>query len=322
MRIVLGIDGGQSHTEAVVADLDGRVLGRGHGGPSNHVEAPGGRERLRGAIADSVGMALAKAGLGPLGDARFAAAHCAMTGEADFKHDIIGSLVQADQLDVAHDTPAALAGATGGRPGIVVIAGTGSVAFGEAPDGRVARAGGLGYAFGDEGSAFGVVRDTLRAAMQAIDRGERPSPLTEQLATRFDVDDLRAMPMRFYNHKVTRDEVAAAARDVLEAADAGDPLAAAVVRDGTLALVELVANVAGRLDMPAADVRMVGGMFRHVPYRMAFERTLRARLPESRSARPLMGPAEGAVLLALRAAGRALDAAVVAGLREAGQVAP
>lgn len=315
MQTVLGVDGGQSHTEAVVADMDGRVLGRGRGGPSNHVEAPGGRERLRAAVADSVGGALAHAGLGPLAATRFVAAHFAMTGEADFKHEIIASVVETDQLDVAHDTPAALAGATGGAPGIAIIAGTGSVAFGESADGHVARSAGFGYLFGDEGSGFGVARDALRAAMRAVDRGERMSPLMEQLAVRFDVRDLRDMPMRFYNHHVSRDEVAAAARDVLEAADAGDPMATTVVRDGVAALVGMVVNVATRLAMSAPDVRMVGGMFRHVPYRMAFERAVRAAIPGARAALPLLGPAEGAVMLALRAAGRTLDEDVVRTLR-------
>ncbi len=314
MQIVLGVDGGQSHTEAVVADARGRVLGRGHGGPSNHVEAPGGRERLHAAIRDSVGMALAEAGLGSLEGAHFLAAHCAMTGEADFKHDIIGALVQADVLEVAHDTPAALAGATGGAPGIAVIAGTGSVAFGQAPDGRVARAAGFGYAFGDEGSGFGIARDAIRAAMQAIDRGAPPSPLVESLAQRFAVADLRDLPMRFYNHHVTRDEIAAAARDVLEAAHAGDPLAGQVVADGITALVDMVATVAARLDFEAPDVRMVGGMFKHVPYRMRFERVLRQRVAGARAALPLLGPAAGAVMLALRRAGLDVDADVVAAL--------
>ena len=315
MQIVLGVDGGQSHTEAVVADLEGHVLGRGRGGPSNHVEAPGGRERLRKAVVDSVGAALAGASLGPLAGTRFVAAHFAMTGEADFKHDIIASVVETDRLDVAHDTPAALAGATGGAPGIAIIAGTGSVAFGESADGHVARSAGFGYLFGDEGSGFGVARDALRAAMTAVDRGERMSPLMEQLAVRFDVRDLRDMPMRFYNHHVSRDEVAAAARDVLEAADAGDPLAAAVVRDGIAALVAMVVNVATKLAMTAPDVRMVGGMFRHVPYRMAFERAVRVAIPGAHAALPLLGPAEGAVMLALRGAGRPLDADVVQALR-------
>lgn len=314
MRIVLGVDGGQSHTEAVVADERGRVLGRGLGGPSNHVEAPGGRDRLRAAIRDSVGGALAEAGLEPLDRTRFLAAHCAMTGEADFKHDVIGALVRADHLDVAHDTPAALAGATGGASGIAVIAGTGSVAFGEAPDGRVVRVGGFGYAFGDEGSGFGIAREAIRAAMMAIDCGERPSPLMEQLARRFDVVDLRHVPMRFYNHHVTRDAIAAAAQDVLDAAQAGDPLAGAVVRDGVEALVRMAATAAGRLGMVSPDVRMVGGMFRHVPYRMLFERSLRLAVPDARAALPLLGPAAGAVMLALRRAGRLVDADVVAAL--------
>lgn len=316
-RIVLGVDGGQSHTEAVVADIDGRVLGRGRGGPSNHVEAPGGRERLQRAVEQSVGGALAQAGLGLPDDARFEAAHFAMTGEADFKHEIIRGIVTATWLDVAHDTPAALAGATGGAPGIAIIAGTGSVAFGENADGDVARCGGYGYLFGDEGSGFGIARDALRACMMTVDHGAPLSPLTTTFMARFAVTDLREMPMRFYNHQVSRDEVAAAARDVLSAADAGDPLATEVVRDGIGVLADMVRTVAVRLSMATADVRLVGGMFRHVPYRMAFERALRAVLPDARASQPLLGPAEGAVMLALRRAGRPIDAQVISALTSA-----
>ena len=62
--LYLGIDGGQTGTQAVLADATGRVLGRGAGGPSNHVEMPGGRERLRDAVIDSANAALREAGLG------------------------------------------------------------------------------------------------------------------------------------------------------------------------------------------------------------------------------------------------------------------
>jgi N-acetylglucosamine kinase-like BadF-type ATPase len=69
-QIFLGVDGGQSHTEAIAADEAGRILGRGFGGASNHAEQPGGRERLRNAILESVGAALKKANLPPLGRLR------------------------------------------------------------------------------------------------------------------------------------------------------------------------------------------------------------------------------------------------------------
>ena len=97
-ELYLGVDGGQSRTEAVVADRDGRVLGRGRGGPSNHADQPGGRERLRRAVVESVGSALRAAGGRSIGDTEFAGAHCAMTGGADFKEEVVTSILRARHL--------------------------------------------------------------------------------------------------------------------------------------------------------------------------------------------------------------------------------
>ncbi|MEO8074430.1 MAG: hypothetical protein ABI686_14415, partial [Acidobacteriota bacterium] len=88
-KIFLGVDGGQSHTEAVIADENGKILGRGFGGASNHAEHPSGRERLRNAVLASVGEALKNAGLISPEKIVFAAAHFGMTGGADFKQEII-----------------------------------------------------------------------------------------------------------------------------------------------------------------------------------------------------------------------------------------
>ncbi|MBA2354824.1 MAG: ATPase, partial [Acidobacteria bacterium] len=161
----LGIDGGQTRTRAVVADATGQVVGRGVGGPSNHVEAPGGRDRLRAGVSDSVAAALQQAGLPVLAEIAFASVYCGMTGEADYKHEVIAPLLRTSALLVEHDAPAALAGATVGEAGIIAIAGTGSVVYGETSSGERARTGGWGYLFGDEGSGFGLARDAVCAAL-------------------------------------------------------------------------------------------------------------------------------------------------------------
>ncbi|NDD65978.1 MAG: ATPase, partial [Acidobacteria bacterium] len=130
LKLYLGIDGGQSHTTALIADGRGRLLGRGGAGPSNHTREPGGRERLIGAVRGSVGEAAREAGLS--GDnPRFVSAHLALTGEPDEKIAIVHEILRAEHLVVGHDAPGALAGALAGGDGIVVLAGTGSVACGE-----------------------------------------------------------------------------------------------------------------------------------------------------------------------------------------------
>ena len=168
-EIYLGVDGGQSHTEAILSDENGNVLGRGTGGASNHAEIPGGRERLQNAVKNAVGNALKAANLPPLEETVFASAHFGMTGGAIYKQEIIGALIKAEKLTVGHDAPTALFGATAGKPGVVVIAGTGSVVFGVNSSGETARAGGLGYLFSDEGSGFWLAAQMIRLAIKEND---------------------------------------------------------------------------------------------------------------------------------------------------------
>ena len=301
--LYLGIDGGQTQTKAVIADATGRILGRGLGGPSNHVEAPGGRERLRRAIVDSAGGALRVAGLGDLDTLTFAAVYCGMTGEADFKTEVITPLFPRAIVRVEHDAPAALAGATLGAAGVVVIAGTGSVVYGENGEGAVARTGGWGYVFGDEGSGFGLARDGVRAALDALDDVGPPTRLVETLTRRFGVQDLRLMPMAMYNGHISRDGVAEAAADVLDAWREGDDVAAQVVSTGLDALARRVRTVATRVQLAEPLVCLSGGVFRSAPYAAAFTAAVQRLLPVARVQPARLSAAAGAVLLAFRTAG-------------------
>lgn len=314
LPLYLGIDGGQTQTKALLADASGRVIGRGVGGPSNHVEAPGGRERLRTGVTASATAALAQAGLGSVAEATFAAVYCGMTGEADFKTDVIAPIFRTGVLVVEHDAPAALAGATLGAPGIIVIAGTGSVVYGESAGGARARTGGWGYVFGDEGSGFGLAREAVRAALDALDDVGPPTTLVDALSERFGTSDLRELPMAMYNGRVTRDAVAAASRDVLAAWLAGDHVAARIVDDGLDALARRVLAVARRLEMADPRVCLSGGVFRAPAYADACGARVRRRVPDAHLSMARLSPAAGAVLLALRAAGVPITDAVRARL--------
>lgn len=308
--LFLGIDGGQTGTQAVIATADGRVLGRGEGGPSNHVEAPGGRDRLRAAILDSTGAALRDAGLGAVEATTFDAAYCAMTGEADFKTEIITPLLRARVLRVEHDAPAALAGGTLGEPGIIVVAGTGSVVYGESGTGQACRAGGWGYVFGDEGSGFGLAREALRACLDALDGVGPDTALVPVLSRYFGVEDLRPLPMVMYNGHLTRDAIAAAAPEVLATWQANDDVATRVVDAGLAALARRVQSVSARLTMPAPLVCLAGGVFRSLPYAAAFASRVHALVPGASVEPARLGAAAGALLLAYRAGGVPVSATI------------
>src|SRR5258705_680964 len=272
----LGVDGGQSHTEAIIADARGNILGRGQGGPSNHAEQPGGRERLRRAIVDSVGTALRAAGARSIADTEFAAAHCAMTGGAYFKEEIIGSILNATHLEVGHDSPAALAGATAGGPGIVVIAGTGSVAYGESSGGKRLRVGGWGYLFGDEGGGFWVALQGIKRAMLGYDGFAEQTVLGALALEHFSNADLQTLSMAVYRDDVTRDRLATFAAIVHQAAQQGDNVARNIFEEGGKFLAALARTVSNLLQLEPSELHFscVGGVFRVELMREAFRRSL------------------------------------------------
>lgn len=316
MKLFLGVDGGQSHTEALIADDSGRILGRGLGGPSNHAEQPGGRERLGNAVTDSVSGALAAVG-GTIAGTRFEAAHFGMTGGADFKEEIIAGIISANSLAVGHDAPTALMGATGGDPGIVVIAGTGSVVYGENADGESARAGGLGYLFSDEGSGFWLAAEVIRRAIREQDGAIDPVGAEKMVLDFFEIDAVRDLTTPFYNGLVSRERVASLAKRIAEEAKRGDEFTTALIRKGAGAIVANVTAVAKRLGFVSGfSVSGVGGVFRGHVFADEFVAELGRRLPVAKFAWPKFGPAKGALLLAYRSAKIELSENLLSNLKD------
>ena len=146
MKYFLGVDGGQSSTTALVGDEHGRVIGVGRAGPCNHAGPAEGRDKFVRALSACLSEALTNAGVA--GDQRFEAACMGFSGGPTDKEALAREIVVAEKYSITHDALIALVGATGGEPGVVVVAGTGSIAFGRNAEGRTARAGGWGYASG------------------------------------------------------------------------------------------------------------------------------------------------------------------------------
>ncbi len=303
VKIFLGVDGGQSHTEAIIADERGVILGRGTGGASNHAEIPGGRERLENAIINSVGEALKAASLPALSETVFASAHCGMTGGAIYKEEIIGTVIKAEKLTVGHDAPTALFGATAGKPGIVVIAGTGSVVFGINERGETARAGGLGYLFSDEGSGFWLAVQMIRLAVKEQDELIESCGILRLVLDFFGRSEIREITDDFYNGKISRDEIAALAESAHRAAAEGNQAIRAQIFYGVGVLIESVRRVAQKLNFQTAfPVAGVGGMFCALLMNEYFTAALAEKVPHAEFIKPRFGPATGALLLSYKQA--------------------
>ena len=297
----LGVDGGQSSTTALIGDDAGAVVGFGRGGPCNHVGAAEGRAKFLSAIGGCVQQACDAAGLA---SPEFAAACLGFSGGPADKETLVRELISAERLTVTHDALIALSGACAGEPGLITIAGTGSIAFGRNAEGTTARAGGWGYIFGDEGSAFDITRQALRAALRHEEGWGPRTALRSVLLETTGARDANVLLHWFYTAEWPRSRVARLSKLVDEAAASGDPVAQQIIDGAARDLAGLAAAVRAQLFAAGEPARVayIGGVFRSERLRERFR--MLVELEEgNRFGAPALGPAAGALIEAYRAAG-------------------
>jgi N-acetylglucosamine kinase-like BadF-type ATPase len=303
----LGVDGGQSSTTAIIGDETGRLLGIGRGGPCNHVGASEGPAKFIDAIHASLGAACRQAGLDAAA-VRFASACLGFSGGPADKQSIVRQILGSDRIAVTDDASIALSGALAGEPGIVIIAGTGSIAFGRNREGRTARAGGWGYLFGDEGGGFWIVREALRAALRWEEGWGSPTALRAILLDSTGARNINDLMHRCYTPEFPRPRIAGLALLVNYAAENGDPMAQKILGEAAGELARLARAVGRQLFNPREPVRCAytGGVFHSRTLLTRFREALE-RGPEPGfglvATAPVHDPAVGALLEAYRAMG-------------------
>jgi glucosamine kinase len=309
-RYVAGIDGGQSSTTAVIVRDDGALLARGTAGPAAHVDEPRGSTRCADACAKALAHALEAAGLAPATE--LAAVHIGLSGW-DAHFDGAPPALAARTVRIGHDAPIALAGAVQSRPAVVVIAGTGSVAYGEDASGGSVRIGGWGPLFGDAGSSYTLACDALTRAMAADDRGTQ-SALGEAALAFFDRRDLRELATAAVQGRIARAELASFARVVHDAARLGDADAVEIVGSAASALAALAATTLARLGGKGViPVALAGGAFANEAFFARTRDRLAVSAPRALAVRPRYEPAVGAALLAFAEAGIDVPAPITEG---------
>ncbi len=306
-ELFLGIDGGQSSTTALIGDAEGRVLGMGRGGPCNHVKTGDGRAKFMGAIGGCVGKACAEAGLDPV-SVRFAAAGAGFSGGPADKDALLREIVRADEWLITNDALIALTGATNGAPGIITIAGTGSISFGRNGAGNIARAGGWGYVYGDEGGGFDLTRQALRAGLRQHEGWGPATKLHDKLLAATGAAEMNDLLHRFYTTDWPRPEIAKLSRLVDEAAIEGDAVACQILETAALRLADYTTAVRRQLFQPdePARVAWIGGVFKSRLLRERFAAEVERESANS-CGDPIYGPAAGALLEAYHLAGRAVS---------------
>ncbi|MGC8485753.1 MAG: BadF/BadG/BcrA/BcrD ATPase family protein, partial [Candidatus Baltobacteraceae bacterium] len=254
MQLFAGIDVGQSTTKVALVDERGTVLARASGGAGDELGLGATSTRLRDAVESTFAAAMRRAGL-----SASTRIESAVVGISGFEGRVRGRSprISARHLRYTHDSENALAGAHAGGPGVAAIAGTGSVVVARARDGGEVRVGGYGYLFGDDGSAFGLARDALRAALVAADAG-RASGLLDAVERHFGCGAAE-IARRFYDGGLARAEIAALAPAILARAQTGDSPARTLVSAHASALAEQMRTAARRARLRAPFVAVLGG---------------------------------------------------------------
>jgi len=303
---VLGVDGGGSGTRCVIASLSGHILARGSGGPSNLLTA--GFDGAAEAIQAAVEEASRRCGINS-----FIASVMGLAGteRASTVESLVAQLTLLDlgDLSIIGDAQVALAGATGCGPGVVVISGTGSIAYGENEAGETARAGGWGWRLGDEGSGYDIGNRALLAALRDHDGRGPATLLTEKVRGSLGLGDLDELVDLTYRGNMGSEEVAALAGLVGEAAGEGDNVALRILEGAGVELGVAASAVIGRLGLTGGfTLGLVGGVFNLGPLiRESLERSVRRTAPECVISCPRFPPEVGAALLALRDVGVDLE---------------
>jgi glucosamine kinase len=299
----LGIDGGGSHTRAVMADADGTIVGTGVGASINprHHDAPTVRERLRELVRRSRGsraepLSAAFLSLGGISTRADAEAVEAIVAEID---ELAGAKVA-----VANDAIAALVGGLSGRPGMVLIAGTGSACYGVAADGRSHWCGGWEHRADDAGSAYWIAIEALRAAVRVEDGRLPSSPLRDLVFNRWPLAEPRALAERLSRGDIDRAALATLAPEVITLA-ASDALARSIVDRAADELAQMVAVTAARLfALHPSELILTGGLARSgPPFTPMLVSRIEAISPGVKVVEPELPPVLGAVIEAARLAG-------------------
>ena len=296
---VLGIDVGGTKTVCLLVDEGERVIAEGREDGANLQGA--GELALEKVLHSVMEKTLEGTGVTPSAICLGIAGVDRASDEAIVR-SIMSRIGYKARILVVNDALIALQAGVGDSAGVVIVSGTGSIAYGRNNNGEAARAGGWGYALGDEGSGYWIGRLALRAVVRHADGRGRVTSLTPQLLAHFGVERATELIHKVYHDGLSPRSIAAVAKYVQIARDEGDMVATGVLNRAADELVTAATAVMTGLDLTEEEFTFVlaGGMFHAVPWLCdQLQLLLPALAHHSRVMRLNQEPALGAVRLAL-----------------------
>ena len=289
MKYYLGIDGGGSTLRVALVDEDLRPTAESQGGTANPniIGFDAAKALIQSAVREVISAApdreIAGVGIG------IAGASLAF----DWMRETIADVLPAIPVFPAIDVEIALVGAHGARRGVLILAGTGSIAYGINDAGETVQGGGWGHLLGDEGSGYWLGLQALRAVIAWAD-GLDPTAemLARRVMERLNFETPRHLVRWAYRQPAPIKEIAALAHLVL---DADDPYALPIVEQGAKSLAAIAQSVIKRLNVPDMPIAFAGGL---LLMENSLSRVLCRELGFASIPQPKYPPVIGAALLA------------------------
>jgi N-acetylglucosamine kinase-like BadF-type ATPase len=293
--VVVGIDAGGTKTRAFAVDRAGEVVGRGAGGGGNLLSSPDPQGSIGAALNEALGARSAEAVV-------LSAAGGDRKIDRERGREILARVAPAGaQLLVTHDALAALYAGNPAGCGVVLISGTGSIAYGRNEEGEEDRAGGWGYLIGDEGSAVWCGLEALRAIAHAVDGRGAATRLVALLFQELGVAEFGDVLPFLYGRPHPAPAILAATRALAVASAEGDALASGILQRGAVALARAAAVVAIGLGLPGGPLYLAGGAFESLPVLQRLVRLeLLGVLPQATVEPVREEPAMGAARMAMQ----------------------
>ncbi|MGE5679289.1 MAG: N-acetylglucosamine kinase [Bacillota bacterium] len=300
MSYLIGMDGGGTKTACIAADLQGNILYECTGGPSTFIMIGTEKvsetlfnliteckEKLNAEYSDFVSVLLGTTGAGRRSDAERME-----FGFAEFTKSKGVSI----PFHVESDARIALEGAFSGKPGSILIAGTGSIMFGKDSKGEIHRVGGFGRFIGDQGSGYVIGKRGLSMLAKDFDgRGEK-TLLTELVAQKFNITTPETLIIEIYKNNF---DIASVAPLVIEAAEKGDQVCSTILEEESEELLQHICAMTKKINEPVLNLSLIGGListenhFSHV-----FREKVASKAPSVNIKLPDYPPAMGAIIMA------------------------
>ncbi|KIL43451.1 hypothetical protein KP77_31570 [Jeotgalibacillus alimentarius] len=314
----IGIDGGGTKTSCVIGDRNGHILGASltassniHSNSHHHV-----KERLLHLIIDV--MQKTDVSYDQIEVIQMCLSGCDRESDKHTVRQFFQGTEFEKKISIANDAIAALYAGTAGAPGIVLIAGTGSIAYGLSKDeNNPVRIGGWGYLLGDEGSGYHIGQMALKSVLKSFDGRGSNTLLTTMLMEHFEIQNIQEIIPIIYGDQFTRTLIGSLAEIVMKADESGDTVAKNILKQAVLEKCLIVKAAINQMDEEEMSIVLHGGLFSNDRYKKMFCIQLNSEMNTKLNIiNPDIPPVAGAYILALKQSNIPISQKVKNQLRE------